>query len=157
MMRRAPWLVPLARSILIAVALGCADSVSGPDALQLSVAVGTRALAVGDSTLVTIRLRNNGIRPITITTGGCFILPYIARAATGEVVYPRGGAWGCLAVVRNVTLGPGQSETQQYKLRGGETAPSPSLGPEEYVLYATLESSEYPLRSAPVQLRVLAP
>ena len=139
------------------VALGCADPASGPETLQLSVAVGKSAIEVGDSTWVTIRLRNGGVKPITITTGGCFILPYIARETTGEVVYPRGGGWGCLAVMRSITLGPGQSETEQYKVRGGETAPRPSLGPGEYVLYATLESSEYPLRSAPAHLRVVAP
>lgn len=139
------------------VSLSCADSTSGPGALQLTVAVAQRAIEVGDSTTVTMSLRNNGIDPITVTTGGCFILPYIARAGSGELVYPSGGGWGCLAVMRSVTLGPGQSETQQYIVRGGAAAPSPSLGPGDYVLYATLESAEFPLRSASARLEVLAP
>jgi len=138
-------------------ALGCGDSVSGPDALQLSVAVAKPAIAVGDSTLVTIRLRNAGVVPITVTTGGCFIVPFIARASSGDIVYPPGGSYGCLAIIRVVTLGPSQSETQQYKVRGGTLAPDPSLGPGDYVLYATLQSNEYPLRSAPAHLRVFGP
>ena len=141
------------------VSLSCADAVSGPPPgdLQLTVAVAQPAIEVGDSTTVTIRLRNGGIDPVTITTGGCFMLPYIARDPGDEIVYPGGGGWGCIAIVRSVTLGPGQSETLQYTVRGGAAGPSPSLGPGEYVLYATLESTEFPLRSEPARLEVLAP
>lgn len=42
-------------------------------------------------------------------------------------------------------------------VRSGASAPSPALGPGEYTLYATLQSAEFPLRTAPARLQVVIP
>ena len=145
---------------LIAIAglsLGCGNSVLGTrDGLQLSVTVGRPVISVGDSTIATISLQNISAVLITVTTGGCLMLPYITAEATGEVVYPSGGHWFCVAVLRSLSLGPGAKTNQQLVVYGADlTRPTrPQLARGDYSVYATLQSSEFPLRSAPVTLTV---
>src|SRR5439155_4753241 len=88
------------------------------DGLQLSVTVGRPVISVGDSTIATISLQNISAVPITVTTGGCLMLPYITAEATGEVVYPSGGHWFCVAVLRSLSLGPGAKTNQQLVVYG---------------------------------------
>jgi hypothetical protein len=141
---------------LTGLSLGCGNSVGTRDGLQLSVTVGRPVISAGDSTIATISLQNISAVPITVTTGGCVMLAYITAEATREVVYPSGGDWVCPAVLRSLSLGPGAKTNQQLVVYGADlTRPSrPRLARGNYSVYATLQSSEFPLRSAPVTLTV---
>lgn len=140
-----------------ALALACGDAVLMPrDALQLSVAVAQPVIQVGDSTVVTMTLRNRGPLPIAVTTGGCGFLPSVAVKATAEIVYPPGGKRVCTLELRRRIFAPGSQETQQLVVYGGQPGPVGriSLGRGEYAINATLQSSEFPLRAGPVSLSV---
>jgi hypothetical protein len=150
-MRQAIWFVGLT------AALGCDGDVLGTDgALELSVAVARPVIASDQVTTAIITLRNSGAIPITVTTGGCVLLPSISVESSGEVVYP-GSKLFCPAVVRAFRLGPGAEQTQQL-LVGGEQASPPTahiaLPRGSYLIKATLQSSDHPLRSAPARLTV---
>jgi hypothetical protein len=142
---------------LTSLLLGCSNSILGTrGGLRLTVTVPRPVISTGDSTTAAITLQNVTSHPITVITGGCLMLPYISTQATGEVVYPSGGNWYCVAIVRSLSLSPGATTTQQLVVYGADlTRPSgPTLARGEYSIYATLESSQFPLRSAPVALIV---
>ena len=145
--------------VVLVATVACTGDAVGPrdGPLHLSVDVARPAIAVGDTTTVTIRLRN--LSPVTVTfvAGGCPMLPYIAERTSREVVYPSGGGWVCVLILQRVTLGPWGEETRQVPVRGVAEWPATfdaALPPGEYLVYATLESPEYQLRSASAAIAV---
>jgi hypothetical protein len=108
---------------------------------------------------VVVSLRNLGTAPVSLTTGGCLVLPYIATQPSGEVVYPGGGGWGCTAMIRRLALAPGAEQADTLLVRGGASYhfaayPPVSLTPGRYPIYATLSAFELALRSESVPLTV---
>jgi len=144
----------------VGVVAACHDSRVGPEqgSLRLTVAVAPSVLTVGDTTSVLMRLRNLGSDSVTLTVGGCEILPYIVAEPSGNVVYPGGGHWYCIASIGRLTLGPGAEKTQTLIVRGVAapvaTDPGASIGPGQYLIYATLNSPQFPLRAESVPLAV---
>lgn len=143
---------------LSGILAACSSAVGPRDGpLQLSVHVERPTIQLGDSTAVTITLRNISSGPVTFTTGGCVLLPYIAAQTTGEIVYPSDGSWVCTLNLVRKTLGPGGTESQRLIVRGADApAPfgAPALGRGQYLIYATLQSSQFPLRSVSAPLTV---
>ncbi len=150
-MRQAIWVLG------VAATLGCHGDVVGTDgSLELNVDVARPVIASDEVTTATITLRNSGPIPITVTTGGCVLIPSVSAESSGEVVYP-GTKLVCPAVLREFRLAPGAKQTQQL-LVGGEQASRGTayiaLPRGNYLIKATLQSSEHPLRSAPARLTV---
>src|SRR5260370_34919131 len=90
----------------------------GPGGLRRSVYPARSVISVGDSTAVVVSLRNLGADSVSLTTGGCGVLPYIAAQPSGQVVYPGGGSWGCIAMIRRLTLAPGAEQAETLRVRG---------------------------------------
>jgi hypothetical protein len=132
--------------------------------LRLSVSPARSVINVGDSTRVVVSLRNLGADSVSVTTGGCPVLPYIAAQPSGLIVYPGGGSWGCMAelrriaVLRRFTLAPGAEQAETLLVRGWASAlaadPAVSLDRGRYLIYATLTAFELTLRSESVPLTV---
>jgi hypothetical protein len=115
-------------------------------------------ISVGDSTTVVVSLRNPGTDTVSVTTGGCPVLPYIAAQPSGQIVYPGGGNWVCITVLRRFTLAPGAEQAETLLVRGDGYAfaayDSVSLARARYLIYATFSGFELSLRSESVPLTV---
>jgi hypothetical protein len=102
--------------------------------------------------------QNLDITPVAHFSSSCQILPYVATEPGGEVVYPSGGHWGCLAVITQFTLGPGAEKRQTLLIRGGtmsgDTSPAVALDRGHYSIHATVVSAEHSLHADPVSLTV---
>jgi hypothetical protein len=129
-----------------------------PTGVRLTVAATRSVITVGDSTTVVVSLRNLGTDTVSLTTGGCPVLPYIAAQPSGQVVYPGGGNWFCITMLRRFTLAPGAEQAETLLVRGGGysiAAAAPVwLDRGRYLIYATLVASELSLRSESVPLTV---
>jgi hypothetical protein len=130
----------------------------GPGAVRLSVAAARSVITVGDSTTVAVSLRNRSTDSVSLTTGGCPVLPYIAIQTSGQIVYPDGGNWYCLTMIRRFTLAPGAEQAETLLVRGGGYSiaayPPVSLDRGRYLMYATFSGVELSLRSESVPLTV---
>lgn len=145
--------------LTLATTFACAGDSAGPlfGPLVLDVDVNRSVIAVGDTATVTIRLRNRGPFPVTFTTGGCMVVPYISAAPSGEIVYPAGGKWVCTMELRRMTLAAGGEETLQFRVRGAAESGSgldATLPRGSYLVEATFWSQELRLRAEPVALAV---
>ena len=142
-------------SAILAACSSTVEPLDGP--LHLTVHVERPTIQLGDSTAVTITLRNISPRPVTFTTGGCVLLPYITAQTSGEIVYPSNGSWVCTLNPVRKTLASGDTESQRLTVRGAD-APAPfgaaALGRGHYLVYATLQSSQYPLRAVSTPLTI---
>lgn len=122
----------------IVIAAGACSEAVAPTA---SARVGAILLTVSGSSAEVVRgspvtfrvsLVNEGSEAATLHFGdSCQIVPTI-RNALGEIVLPAGGAWGCLTVLTQLTLLPGQPVIQDYVWTG-----------------STAFQSEMPLRPLP--------
>src|SRR5260370_29482586 len=101
----------------------------GPGGLRLSVYPARSVISVGDSTAVVVSLRNLGADSVSLTTGGCGVLPYIAAQPSGQIVYPGGGNWFCIAALRRLTLAPGTEEAETLRVRGWAYVIAPAYPP----------------------------
>jgi len=131
----------------------------GPGGLRLSVYPARSVISVGDSTAVVVSLRNLGADSVSVTTGGCGVLPYIAAQPSGQIVYPGGGNWLCIAALRRFTLAPGAEQAETLLVRGGADViaaayPPASLERGHYLIYATFSAFELSVRSESVPLTV---
>jgi len=150
------------RQLLVLVTLAstfaCAGDSTGPAGpLVLDVSVNRAVIGIGDTANVTVRLRNRGPFPVTFTTGGCVVLPYISAEPSGEIVYPSGGNWVCTLELRRMTLEAGGEETLQFRVRGAVDSGSgldATLPRGSYLVQATFWSEEFRLQAEPVALAV---
>lgn len=145
--------------LTLATTFACARDSAGPRAgpLVLDVDVNRAVIGVGDTATVTVRLRNRGPFPVSFTTGGCMVLPYISAEPSGEIVYPTGGKWVCTLELRRMTLEAGGEETLQFRVRGAADSGSgrdATLPRGTYLVQATFWSQEFRLRAEPVALTV---
>jgi len=127
--------------------------------LRLELDVERAAIPVGDSSTLTMRLRNLTAEPVRLTFGSsCQIMPYIENAA-GAVQYPGGGAWGCAAVITSLDVPAGGTVTRTLLVRGvaqSDGVRGSSLPPGRYRAYAVLEgmSDLFQLRSPTIGFEV---
>ncbi len=143
------------------VALACdltacgSATISGPSQqgpLRLTTRSSRTTISPGQTATVTYQLENLSTLTITLHfADGCQILPYIAKAS-GEIVYPGGGGWGCTLALSSLTLPAGGSKTLDVTVGAASEGPYPyvSLSPGSYSAYATVRSGELSLTSASV-------
>jgi len=125
----------------MAVLTGACSEATEPDssakigAIRLSVSSSSDEVVRGSPITFRISLVNEGAEAATLHFGdSCQIVPTI-RNASGEIVLPWGGAWGCLTVITQLTLLPGEPVIREYVWTG-----------------STAWQSEMPLRPLPAGL-----
>jgi hypothetical protein len=129
------------------------------DDLELDLVLDRTVIAVGDSSEVTMRLRNLRDEPRRLRFGsGCQIMPYIERTE-GTIQMPGGGHWTCTAVLTTLDVPALGSVTRSFVVRGVEHASDASgrsLPPGGYRAYAVLAlpSESLQLRSPTVEFEV---
>ena len=156
MVSRCPLVVAALTSLAFAA---CANPSSpaenGP--VRLRGAISQSTIARGDTATMTFRLENITTTNVVLNfTSGCNILPYINDRPSGQVVYPSGGGWGCTAALTSLELRAGGAKTVDVVVRAADAASSGSvaLKPGQYDAYATLEDTNYRLRSATISFTV---
>jgi hypothetical protein len=128
---------------------------NGPVRLRGDITQST--IARGDSATITFRLENTTTSSIVLNfNSGCTVLAYITDRQSGQVVYPSGGGWGCTAVLTSLELPPGSTRTVDVVVRAADTAAPTlvALEPGRYDAYATLEDTNYKLRSGAIAFTV---
>src|SRR5436309_3420817 len=160
--RYGPPMKPTSLLIIVPAALlllACGHDGLGPgdEGLQLEASIGRSTISFGDTTSIVFRLRNLSKDTITLSfQDSCQVLPYITTPRADEVVYPSGGAWGCLTVVTSLVLAPGAERVTAVLVRGAAQAsyPAIALQPGEYRAYARLGHPRFPLRSRTIAFRI---
>lgn len=148
-------------AVLALIACSSSPAEPGPIAgpLEIEAAIGQAALVVGDTAQLVFRLVNSSDRPVTLTFGSsCQIMPYIRLAGSGQVFYPNGGDWFCLAVVTQLIVSARGAHVVRLTVRGGPpqsaSLPGVPLGVGRYEATAVVNAGEYQLRSKPVAFTV---
>jgi len=145
-------------SVFAALFAACSDGLApNGEALRLDATIGRATIGFGDTTSIVFRLQNLSSDTIALSfPDSCQVLPYITTPRADEVVYPGGGAWGCLTVVTSLVLGPGAERVTRVLVRGGAQAgyPAVPLLPGEYRAYARFVHPRFPLRSTSIAFRV---
>ncbi len=142
------------------VTTGACSESTGPsasatfDAIRLTVSGSAAEVVRGSPVTFRVELVNEGSEAITLHFGdSCQIVPTI-RNAVGEIVLPAGGAWGCLTVLTQLTLVPGQPVVQEFVWTGStefrSENPLRSLPPGKYFFTAKVPSGEATLSATTV-------
>ena len=158
-----------AASLALVTALaGCAgDGVTGNRLVHggigpfiLDGSIGKVVLERGDTTMVSFRLRNVSESAVTLQfSSGCQLLWFVAAWPGERIIYPVGGAWGCTLALTELTLAPGEEYSVGTVIRA-YPPPMPAiysgvpLGPGEYVIFARLQHTDFPLQSEVLHLTV---
>ena len=107
--------------------------------------------AGGQSGVLEIRLSNHSGHPVSLSfPSSCQVLYYI-ETTDGKLTYPLGGGWGCLTVVTELDIGPGEEIVRDVEIRGGPAPaiyPPPLLPAGAYRAYAELGERPRPLLSS---------
>jgi len=154
-MKQISVLVALSAALLVACGNDGLAPEGGP--LRLEATIGRSTIGVGDTTSIVFRLRNVSRETVALSfPDSCQVVPYITTPRVDEVVYPSGGAWGCLTVITQLVLAPGAEHVTKVLVRGGAQPMNPAvpLVPGEYRAYARLEHPSFPLRSVSIAFRV---
>jgi hypothetical protein len=153
---RCPLVVAVLSSLAVAACSNpTSPADSGPVRLQGTITQST--IARGDTATITFRLENTTTTSIVLNfNSGCTVLPYITDRQSGQVVHPSGGGWGCTAVLTSLELPSGGTKTVDVVVRAAETAAPTlvALKPGRYDAYATLEDTNYKLRSEAIVFTV---
>jgi intracellular proteinase inhibitor BsuPI len=151
---------PLVVAVLTSLVFTACTNPSSPAAngpVRLRGDISQSTIARGDTATITFRLENITTTTVVLNfTSGCNILPYINDRQSGQVVYPSGGGWGCTAALTSFELPAGGTKTVDVVVRATDTTSSGSvaLKPGRYDAYATLEDTNYGLRSATISFTV---
>jgi hypothetical protein len=143
---------PIVRLLLALLVWGvasCGDPATSPARrLQLEASVVNPTLSTGDATRFAASVRNAGPTPIILALS-CSGRSYIADA-TGRVVYPPGGVWGCLANIVTITIEPGREYTWGFEIRarsafamGGEWVALPPGLYRAYTEFGAFVGTDY--------------
>jgi hypothetical protein len=141
----------------LVVATGACGGATGPDAIarlgdiRLSVSSSSGEVVRGSPVTFRVALVNEGTEAATLHFGdSCQINPYL-RNAVGEMVLPTGGGWGCLTVITQLTLLPGQPVVREYVWTGSTSfqseMPLRFLPPGRYFFTAEVPQGEATLRA----------
>jgi len=144
------------------VLAGACSEATGPSAkigaIRLSVSSSSDEVVRGSPITFRVSLVNEGVEAATLHFGdSCQIVPTI-RNASGEIVLPWGGAWGCLTVITHLTLLPDEPVIQEYVWTGSTAwqseMPLRPLPPGTYFFTAEVPQGEATLRATtPVTLK----
>ena len=153
---------------LVTALAGCAgDGVTGNrlvdgglGPLVIDGSVGKSVLERGDTTMVSFRLRNVSKSAVTLQfSSGCQLLWFIAAWPGEPIIYPPGGVWACTLALTELNLAPGEEHSIGMLIRA-YPPPMPAiysgvpLGPGEYVIFARLQHTDFPLQSEVLHLTV---
>jgi hypothetical protein len=152
------WLSLIAVVLMIpaCVRAGVPDP-SGQEDIYLEADLDRPVVEPGEIATITFGLESVAATPVTLYfNSGCQIMPYVAEADTGTVVYPDGGSWACTMALTTLELPSGETESRVLRVRAGEgdTEADVTLPPGEYVAHARLEDRVYQLVSTSVPFTV---
>jgi hypothetical protein len=122
----------------------------GSPALEISARVSHATFVQGDSTVITVTLRNVSSRGVRVNfTTSCTIV-YAIRTTAGVLVVPSGGGWQCEPFLSRIDLDRLEA-TQRTFIWKGEGLPAGA-----YLVYGALDADMATV-SAPVAVTVTAP
>ncbi|HEY4670670.1 MAG TPA: BsuPI-related putative proteinase inhibitor [Gemmatimonadaceae bacterium] len=124
---------------LVVLSLGCKATTTSPSStmiganlVRLSVSSSASEVVRGTPVTLQVKLSNEGSAPVTLHfSDSCQINPYIQNSA-GQTVLPEGGSRGCLTVITDLTVTPGNDVVREFVWTG-----------------STAFQSEMPLRPLP--------
>lgn len=122
--------------------LGCRGSTSPTDDLVVTASVDRPVFRLGETVTVVVAVTNRGMRPRTINTRFCSVLPFVVTTLAGEEVGPN-VTGGCLLYLETKTLAPGE----QFEFRTPWAGRARRQDPADP---ATLPPGTYLLRGRPV-------
>ncbi|HKS07228.1 MAG TPA: BsuPI-related putative proteinase inhibitor [Gemmatimonadaceae bacterium] len=129
----------------------------GPVLLRLTASIADATIAIGDTTQMVVQVHNDGRDTVKLTfSTTCQTNAYIT-AADDELVYPRGGGWGCGQMLTFITIPPGEFNERRMPVWGTASASDEglfALEPGQYKAYARLQHRDYPLVSPVVEFAV---
>ena len=136
--------------ILIGIG-ACGDAVAPETStrvgdIQLTLSASAAEVNRGAPVTFQVKLVNEGSEAATLHfSDSCQIVPTI-RNSLGEYVLPTGGWWGCLTVLTQLTLVPGQPVVRDYVWTGStefqSEMPLLPLSPGKYFFTAKVPAAE---------------
>ena len=141
----------------VLVAAGaCSDSTAPTSSarfgdIHLTVAASSREVLRGSLLTFHVELVNEGSSEATLHFKDSCQIVFTIQNALGEIVLPPGGEQGCLTVLTQLTLLPGQPVVREYVWTAGSTTfylgePPPLLPAGSYFFSAAVPSDEATLR-----------
>jgi hypothetical protein len=104
----------------------------GSPALEVNVLSSRTTFMQGDSTRITVTLRNVSSRPIRVTFPNSCTIVYAIRTTAGALVVPAGGGWACDQIISRIDLDRLEATQRAFKWTG-EGVPA-----GEYLVYGAL-------------------
>jgi hypothetical protein len=144
---------------LAVVALGAACSgtevpiepvTPGSPALELSAQVSPSSFIQGDSTTITVTLRNVSSQRVRVSFANTCTIVYAVRTVGGALVVPSGNGWACEPFSSRITLDRLEA-TQRTFIWRGEGIPAGT-----YLVYGAL-GGDLAVVSPPVAVTLTAP
>ena len=104
----------------------------GSPALELSARVSPSTFVQGDSTEITVTLRNVSSRSVRVNFANSCTIVYTIRTPAGVTVVPSGGLWTCEPISSRIDLDRLEATQRRFIWRGEGV---PAAG---YVVYGAL-------------------
>jgi hypothetical protein len=140
--------------VLLAIFLaGCEGEPLAVGSLTLRLDVQPRVVSPDDSFTVHLVIRNGGFGDTTLTSG-CSLPTFFALDGPDGLVYPPPG-FGCLTVITNFRIAPGDSLTMTRKFVARDTGKLgyPALPPGEYAVFTDWQIRGLPVLQQPLTVQ----
>ena len=92
--------------------------VPGSPALELSAQVSPSTFVQGDSTIITVTLRNVSTQPVRVSFTNTCTIVYAVRTIGGALVVPSGNGWACEPFSSRITLDRLEATQRTFVWRG---------------------------------------
>jgi hypothetical protein len=136
---RTGWVIGALVVVATGLGAGCSGTevpiepvVPGSPALELSAQVSPSTFVQGDSTTITVTLRNVSTQPVRVSFANTCTIVYAVRTVGGTLVVPSGGGWACEPFSSRITLDRLEA-TQRTFIWRGEGIPAGT-----YIVYGAL-------------------
>jgi hypothetical protein len=128
----------------------------GDNAVRLELSASSAELLAGTPDTLRVTLSNHGPSTVVLHfNDSCQILPYILDA-TGTVVLPSYGSWGCYLALTQIELAAGKSLVREFVWTGSTAfaseMPMRPLPSGTYYVVAEVPAREGKLRTRPVRI-----
>ncbi len=104
----------------------------GSVALEISARVSHAQFIQGDSTIITVTLRNVSSRRVQVSFADACTIVYAVRTAAGVLVVPSGGRWVCDPISSRIALDRFEATERTFIWKGD------GLPPGDYLVYGAL-------------------
>ena len=101
-------------------------------ALELSARVSDAQFVQGDSTIITVTLRNVSSRAVQVSFANSCTIVYAVRTAAGALVVPGGGTWACEPISSRLALDRLEATERSFIWKGD------GLRAGDYLVYGAL-------------------